>query len=141
MTTNRLRLARGALLATVLVLVLDLGGGLYEHLVIDTAWVGNPRLVQAAADGIDRKLFWIPIHGALTLAFMVAIGASWSDRAAPRIPPRRPRESLPGARKSVEERKDPRRFVLGARPRRSVPGADREESVPGARKSVESSGG
>jgi hypothetical protein len=82
MTTARLRLARWLVLAAVFVLVLEMGGSLYEHLVVDTAWVDNPRLVQSARGGIDRKLFWIPIHGALTLALMGAIIATWSERAA-----------------------------------------------------------
>ena len=79
---QRLRLARWFVSATLLVLCMELGGSLYEHLVIDTAWIDNPTLIQSERGGIDRKQFWMPIHGVLTLLLLAATWASWSDRSA-----------------------------------------------------------
>lgn len=78
--TKRLRVARWLVTATLFVFCLDIGGGLYEHLVVDTVWIDNPTVIQSGRGGVDRKLFWIPIHGALTLLLVGALWASWSDR-------------------------------------------------------------
>lgn len=69
-------MVNGALLATVLML----GGGLYEHLVVDPAWPSNPTLVQAAHGGVSRVSFWIPIHGATTLLLLLSLWACWRER-------------------------------------------------------------
>jgi hypothetical protein len=61
---------------------MELGGSLYEHLVVDTAWIDNPSLIQSERGGIDRKQFWMPMHGVLTLLLLAATWASWSDRSA-----------------------------------------------------------
>lgn len=55
----------------------QLGGSFYEHLVIDRIWPANPTLIQPGQGGVDRKVFWIPMHGVVTLALPLALWAAW----------------------------------------------------------------
>lgn len=57
-----------------------ISGSLFEHLLIDPVWPENLSLIQPERGGIDRKVFWIPVHSAITLAFLVAIMAFWPHR-------------------------------------------------------------
>ena len=56
----------------------ELGGSLYEYLVVDSVWPANLALIQPAHGGMDRKRFWMPLHGVLTLALPLALWACWS---------------------------------------------------------------
>ncbi|MEW6449880.1 MAG: hypothetical protein AB1490_04465 [Pseudomonadota bacterium] len=56
-----------------------LGGGLYETLLVDRAWPHMPVLIQPDRGGINRKLFWGPIHGLFELALVVAIWSTWTE--------------------------------------------------------------
>jgi hypothetical protein len=80
----RTRLAVWLTYLSLLGFALQLGGSLYEHLVVDTAWLENPALIQPARGGLDRKLFWIPVHTASTVLLLGALWAGWSDRKARR---------------------------------------------------------
>lgn len=77
----RERLAYWSTLGAFLVMVLDLGGSLYEHLVLDPAWPTNFALIQRQAGGVSRTAFWIPIHTALTVLLALALWAGWRMRA------------------------------------------------------------
>lgn len=66
----------------LVVFLLQIGGSLYEHLVIDRVWPANPALIQPDRGGVDRKLFWMPVHGAVTLALLVALWAAWRQPGA-----------------------------------------------------------
>ncbi|HVK72505.1 MAG TPA: hypothetical protein VM734_04270 [Kofleriaceae bacterium] len=68
----------------LLVFVLELGGSLYERLVLDAAWPVNPALIQPAQGGVDRKVFWMPLHGIATVALPLALWAAWADPVARR---------------------------------------------------------
>ena len=57
---------------------IGLGGGLYEILLIDRAWPRLPQLIQPQRGGIDRKLFWIPMHAAYELALLGSLSANWN---------------------------------------------------------------
>ena len=81
---TRTGLARAALLATIAVVALSLGGSLYESLVVNTAWLDHPALIQPERGGIDRKVFWIPIHTILTVGLVGAAWACWPRRSARR---------------------------------------------------------
>lgn len=58
--------------------LMSLGGALYEFTVVDPYWPSRPDLVQPAQGGINRKRFWIPIHVAFELALIVALVVTWS---------------------------------------------------------------
>lgn len=78
------RMARWAVHAALILMVLELGGSLYEHLVVDPAWLSNITVIQPDHGGVNRKVFWMPLHGALTLVLPVALWASWRSWAARR---------------------------------------------------------
>src|SRR5690606_31174087 len=82
MTEKSLRFARFTVLASFVLLVLSLGGSLYEHLVLDTVWIDNPSVIRGASGGATRTYFWIPMHGAITLALVAALAATWKHRPA-----------------------------------------------------------
>lgn len=57
-----------ALLANV-----GLGGGIFEHGLVDRAWPKRPDIVQQRRGGIDRKRFWIPAHSVFEIVLLVAL--------------------------------------------------------------------
>jgi uncharacterized iron-regulated membrane protein len=63
-------------LAASLALV-SLGGGLYEHLVVDPFWPRRPELIQPGRGGISRRRFWIPAHTTFELALIGALILTW----------------------------------------------------------------
>jgi len=75
------RLAPWLVNVALLLMALELGGSLYERLVVDPAWPTNPAIVQPDSGGVNRKVFWIPLHGALTLLLPIALWACWRSRA------------------------------------------------------------
>lgn len=78
------RLAPWAVNGALLVLALELGGGIYERVVVDPVWPNNLAIIQPEAGGLNRKVFWMPLHGALTLLLPVALWASWRRPATRR---------------------------------------------------------
>lgn len=71
-----------AALASLSSLVLGgigLGGGIYETLLIDPVWPDNPAIVQPRRGGINRKLFWGPIHALYEIALLIATWLAWSE--------------------------------------------------------------
>src|SRR5262245_48955577 len=78
------RLAAGAVTAALFLTALAIGGSLYEHLVVDLVWPTNGAVIQPDHGGVNRKLFWMPLHAALTLALPLALWASWRNRSARR---------------------------------------------------------
>jgi hypothetical protein len=61
---------------------IGLGGGLYETLLVDRVWPTNLAIIQPSRGGLDRKLFWGPVHGLFELALLVSTWAVWSHEAA-----------------------------------------------------------
>lgn len=78
------RLAPWTVNGALLLMVLAIGGSLYEYLVVDPVWPTNVTLIQPDHGGVNRKLFWVPLHVALTLALPVALWACWRNAAARR---------------------------------------------------------
>jgi hypothetical protein len=62
--------------ATALALV-SLGGGAYEHLVVDPAWPARPDIVQPGRGGVSRKRFWIPAHISFELTLIASLVTLW----------------------------------------------------------------
>lgn len=56
-----------------------LGGGLYETMLVDRVWPNNPRFIQPQRGGINRKLFWAPVHGLFEIALLTSIWIAWPD--------------------------------------------------------------
>jgi hypothetical protein len=80
----RERLAPWLVNMALLLMALEQGGSLYERLVVDPAWTTNLAIIQPDSGGMNRKAFWIPLHGALTLMLPIALWACWRSRAARR---------------------------------------------------------
>ena len=64
---------------TALLANIGLGGGIFEHSVIDRAWPRKPEIVQPRKGGISRVRFWIPAHTAFELVLLVALYLGWSN--------------------------------------------------------------
>ena len=65
---------------TALVMCLfELGGSLYEYVVVDTVWPTNVALIQPGRGGLNRKHFWVPLHSVITLVLPLALWACWSE--------------------------------------------------------------
>jgi len=48
-------------------------------MLIDRVWPNNPQFVQPSRGGINRKLFWAPIHGLFEITLLVSIWLAWAD--------------------------------------------------------------
>jgi hypothetical protein len=57
----------------------SLGGGLYEYLVVDSAWPRRPDLIQPSRGGVSRRRFWIPAHTTFELSLIASLIAVWSS--------------------------------------------------------------
>lgn len=80
----RAQLGRWFTYSSLLCFAVLLGGALYEHLVVDSAWLSNPALIQPGRGGIERKDFWIPVHAIATLLLLGALWTGWAYRPARR---------------------------------------------------------
>lgn len=56
---------------------ISLGGGIYEHWLIDPVWPYRPALVLPSYGGIHRVRFWLPAHIAFELALLSALILNW----------------------------------------------------------------
>lgn len=64
-------------LAAILVLSAILGGGIYEHLVIDPSWPKRPDLIQPNRGGVRRGRFWLPAHILFELVLLCSLVLAW----------------------------------------------------------------
>jgi hypothetical protein len=58
------------------------GAGVYEQIVLDTAWPRTPSIVRPSEGGANRKLFWVPANIVAILTLLLALWASWPVTAA-----------------------------------------------------------
>jgi hypothetical protein len=58
------------------------GAGVYEQLVLDTAWPRTPSIVRPLEGGANRKLFWVPVNIVAILALLIALWAAYPVTAA-----------------------------------------------------------
>jgi hypothetical protein len=72
-------LAFYAIVAAAVLGAAGVGGGVYETVLVDRVWPQMPMLIQPHRGGINRKLFWGPIHGLFELALVVAIWSTWTE--------------------------------------------------------------
>jgi len=55
-----------------------LGGGIYETLLVDRVWPRNAAIIQPNRGGLNRGLFWAPVHTLYELTLLVAASVVWS---------------------------------------------------------------
>jgi hypothetical protein len=67
----------GLLIAAVIALSAVLGGGMYEHLVIDASWPERPDLIQPKRGGVRRGRFWLPAHLLFEVLLLSSLAVSW----------------------------------------------------------------
>ena len=67
------------IVAALVLAAIRIGGGLYDTLLVDRVWPANPAFIQPERGGINRKLFWMPVHLAFELIMLIAIWLAWSD--------------------------------------------------------------
>ena len=79
------KVARASVALALLFVAFGIGGSLFEHLTVDRVWPENVRIIQPEHGGIDRKVYWIPIHSAITLALLVAVVATWKVKPVRRM--------------------------------------------------------
>src|SRR6266498_401920 len=85
MTTN---LALWSLILLCFSLAGSIGGGLYEHIVLTPLWSKSPpssfAIIQPGT-GVPLQRFWIPVHAAITVLFLLALFLTWSDITVRRL--------------------------------------------------------
>jgi hypothetical protein len=69
-------------LCAIVLGAIALGGGIYETVLVDRVWPGNPAIIQPSRGGINRGLFWAPIHIVYEVALLVSAWAVWGDAFA-----------------------------------------------------------
>jgi hypothetical protein len=67
-----------ALLASLVLGAIALGGGLYETVLIDRSWPKMPQLIQPQRGGINRALFWGPMHILFEITLLLALWLAWT---------------------------------------------------------------
>jgi hypothetical protein len=68
-----------ALSAVVFLACASLGGGVYEHLVLDPVWPSRPAIIQAPYGGVSRRRFWIPVHSVFEVTLIAAVVLTWGN--------------------------------------------------------------
>lgn len=69
-------------LITIILGAIAFGGGIYETLLVDRVWPGNIAIIQPKHGGLNRKLFWGPIHTLYEIALLASAWTLWSDSYA-----------------------------------------------------------
>lgn len=53
------------------------GGGVYETVLIDRCWPQMPELIQPQRGGINRAMFWGPVHILFEVTLLTALWLAW----------------------------------------------------------------
>jgi hypothetical protein len=69
-------------LIAIILGAIGFGGGIYETLLVDRVWPDNLAIIQPKRGGLDRKLFWVPIHTLYEIALLASAWTLWSDAYA-----------------------------------------------------------
>jgi hypothetical protein len=69
-------------LIAIILGAIGFGGGIYEALLVDRVWPDNLAIIQPKRGGLDRKLFWAPIHTLYEIALLASAWTLWSDSYA-----------------------------------------------------------
>lgn len=75
-------LTEWSLILLCLSMAVALGGGLYEHVVLNPIWSKLPpesfAIIQRGT-GVPLQRFWIPVHGAISVFILSSLFLTWSD--------------------------------------------------------------
>jgi hypothetical protein len=75
--------ARGSLVLLCFSLAAAIGGGLFESIVLAPLWSKSPpasfAIIQPGT-GVPLQRFWIPVHVAITLSFILSLVMTWRER-------------------------------------------------------------
>lgn len=74
--------ASAFVLSAIVLGAIGLGGGIYETVLVDRVWPKNPAIIQPSRGGLNRKLFWAPVHAVYEVALLFSAWAIWSDAYA-----------------------------------------------------------
>lgn len=65
-----------------------LGGGLYEQIILVPIWSASPpssfAIIQPGT-GVPLQNFWIPVHGAITVFFILSLVLNWRRSGVRRL--------------------------------------------------------
>ncbi|HWK68098.1 MAG TPA: hypothetical protein VNS34_24505 [Rhizobiaceae bacterium] len=75
-------LAPFAAFAALSLAAVSLGGAFYECLLVDRIWPAKIQLIQPEQGGLNRKLFWMPVHFAFEFALVAALWLIWPHSSA-----------------------------------------------------------
>jgi len=75
-------LAQFTALAALALAAASLGGAIYECLLVDRKWPANIQMIQPKRGGLNRKLFWMPMHFAFEFTLLAALCLAWPDSSA-----------------------------------------------------------
>ena len=67
------------LLATVVLGAMGLGGGIYETALVDRVWPNNPAIIQPSRGGLNRGIFWAPVHVSYEVVLLLSAWMVWGD--------------------------------------------------------------
>ena len=80
--------AQGSLMLLCCSMAAALGGGFYESFVLMPLWSKSPpssfAIIQPGT-GVPLQRFWIPVHAAITLCIIVALGLTWREMTVRRL--------------------------------------------------------
>jgi hypothetical protein len=79
---SRLFVAYWSLILLCFSMAAAIGGGIYESVVINPMWRKAPpasfAIIQPGT-GVPLQRFWIPVHVAITVFVLAALGTTWRD--------------------------------------------------------------
>ena len=66
-----------SVVAAMFLVCVSVGGGLYEHLVVDPFWPKRPDLIQPNRGGIVRGRFWLLVHTLFEVVLILTAVQAW----------------------------------------------------------------
>ena len=71
-----------ALLGALVFGAVAAGGGVYETVLIDRCWPQMPEFIQPKRGGINRAMFWGPVHILFEVTLLAALWLTWDASQA-----------------------------------------------------------
>src|SRR5947209_4876602 len=69
-------------LAAVVFGTIGLGGGIYETVLVDRVWPNNPSIIQPDRGGLNRGIFWAPVHMSYEIVLLLSAWMVWGNAYA-----------------------------------------------------------